>query len=212
MNKPNIITFTGLDTKTDIDAVNFISRKYPEAEWGVLLHSSTLRNVNRYPGEKWIEEVLLPNVDEHVKLSLHLCGNYVYKFYNGWNPYPRFKRIQLNALKYNMLDVYNVANEHYDRAIIIQNRTGKFLPLSLSNIVQLQDASGGKGVEATIFPKQENLTFVGYAGGIGPDNVIDVLNKIDANSYWIDMESKIRTNEWLDLLKCEQVLIKVYGG
>jgi phosphoribosylanthranilate isomerase len=53
---------------------------------------------------------------------------------------------------------------------------------------------------------------VGYAGGIGPDNVVDIIKRINAaGPYWIDMESKIRTDNWLDLKLCRAVCEAVYG-
>jgi phosphoribosylanthranilate isomerase len=53
---------------------------------------------------------------------------------------------------------------------------------------------------------------VGYAGGIGPDNVADVLEQIGATGpYWIDMESGVRTDDRFDLGKCRRVCEAVYG-
>jgi phosphoribosylanthranilate isomerase len=53
---------------------------------------------------------------------------------------------------------------------------------------------------------------VGYAGGINPDNAAEVVSRIQADRYWIDMETGVRTGDWLDLDKCEAVCRAVYGG
>ena len=48
----------------------------------------------------------------------------------------------------------------------------------------------------------------GYAGGINPENVVDVvreLNDICETDFWIDMETGIRTNDKFDVKKCEEI-------
>ncbi len=64
----------------------------------------------------------------------------------------------------------------------------------------LSDVSGGKGItpsKTNQWPKPYHDNF-GYAGGIGPHNVIDVLNQlsglIEAGQVntWIDMESSLK--------------------
>jgi hypothetical protein len=51
---------------------------------------------------------------------------------------------------------------------------------------------------------------IGFAGGIGPDNVRQVLEHLAAiksdSTCWVDMESKIRSDDKLDLDKCREVL------
>ena len=53
----------------------------------------------------------------------------------------------------------------------------------------------------------------GYAGGLGPGNVLDELTRIatacgDCRA-WIDMETKLYTGGKFDLSKCRQVLEQV---
>lgn len=82
----------------------------------------------------------------------------------------------------------------------------------------LFDASGGAGVVPNEWAKgppwRDHL--VGYAGGLGPHNIATELPRIKAArgegmQFWIDMETAVRTDEWLDLDKCEAVLKAVYG-
>ena len=71
----------------------------------------------------------------------------------------------------------------------------------LPNVSVLYDASCGLGVEADVY--QEPLTIndqevaSGYAGGIGPHNIENILSKVARSSkgkkVWIDMESSLRT-------------------
>lgn len=83
-----------------------------------------------------------------------------------------------------------------------------------NNCVQmLFDRSGGTGKVPDTWPRHPGGGVqVGYAGGINPDNVLDVIDAIGPDGpYWIDMESGVRTDDWFDLDKCEAVLQAVYG-
>lgn len=75
----------------------------------------------------------------------------------------------------------------------------------------LIDLSGGRGKEtAPIKVMTWTGISVGYAGGIGPDNVGKILSSLlsydEQGSFWLDMETKVRTDDWLDLDKVELVL------
>ena len=74
----------------------------------------------------------------------------------------------------------------------------------------LLDASGGAGIDTPIQIITSPGIHIGYAGGIGPENVeskLRTLLEYDSDEYfWIDMETRVRTDEWLDLDKVEHVL------
>jgi len=76
--------------------------------------------------------------------------------------------------------------------------------------------NGGTGGDY-IFGNGAAITYpgrmVGYSGGIGPENVASVIERIAADGpYWIDMESKVRTDDWFDLSLCREVCEIVYDG
>lgn len=60
----------------------------------------------------------------------------------------------------------------------------------------LHDASGGNGARPTSWPKPIAGLLNGYAGGIGPSNIIETLEALEpmvGDGYiWIDMESSLR--------------------
>ena len=70
-----------------------------------------------------------------------------------------------------------------------------------SNMSILQDASCGLGVLATEYPEPFSVNGeevpCGYAGGIGPENVVSVLGNVakaaGGKPVWIDMESSLRS-------------------
>ena len=65
-----------------------------------------------------------------------------------------------------------------------------------ANVSVLFDASCGLGVEASEYPSPLPDIPCGYAGGIGPSNIADVLVSVEAAAQdepiWIDMESSLR--------------------
>lgn len=91
------------------------------------------------------------------------------------------------------------------------------------NMVPFFDASGGAGRVPTSWPRaeyvespgcegmKETLCLHGYAGGLGPDNIIEQLPLIAAAAgeapYWIDMETKVCVPErGLNLNACNRVV------
>mmetsp|Transcript_184 Transcript_184/g.193 ORF Transcript_184/g.193 Transcript_184/m.193 type:complete len:281 (-) Transcript_184:412-1254(-) len=147
-----------------------------------------------------------------------------------------FYRVQINATAVNGVDTSNLSNcvdaiakailSHPELEFILQkneetkplwegllgltsfgNGKGK-LP---KNVVMLVDESKGTGVLASSWPSPPKEYDIGYAGGIGPDNVKDVLNDImnvaHGREVWIDMESSLRSagenkSDVFDLGKC----------
>lgn len=83
-----------------------------------------------------------------------------------------------------------------------------------SNITMLLDESKGEGLESKDYPAPPDEYDIGYAGGIGPKNISDVLDKVckagRGRSIWIDMESGIRSTrngeDIFDLDKCYQCI------
>lgn len=107
------------------------------------------------------------------------------------------------------------AFENPNREIILQyNKSNKqvinqFQNGFPENINILYDASGGRGAEIKeILPPFDNFT--GYAGGINEKNIDGICKLItdhpDNSNVWIDMESGVRTDDFLDLEKVHFVL------
>ena len=228
MNKLTNITFTGLDANTDISRLIEIQKKYPIAEFGVLMSKNWEHNGNRYPNPELIQRFL----DQGLNLSAHLCGHIAREAYRGYlEPvmsiyqafeHPDFKRTQLNISPYE--SIYEQAGTlrlRMDKEFIIQQHSptilhskgfGKFEDANpLVNVTMLIDPSGGKGIDTGLdIIATDRKT--GYAGGINEDNVEDKLRTLlsmdTVNEFWIDMESGVRTNDWFDLDKVERVLEK----
>jgi hypothetical protein len=87
------------------------------------------------------------------------------------------------------------------------------------DVAPLYDVSGGAGIVPDKWPtpfekhmRHPNVIYFGYAGGLGPDNLNVELPRIEMaaqdSRVWIDMETKVRSNEdhLFDLDKCVAVL------
>lgn len=221
MKLPKAITFTGIDENTDFDRCNEISVQYHKShniivEWGVL-HSLSRMNIveeKRYPDFETMMDIF-ESINRHY-LAAHICGTLANNVMTGVNKLGYYEK------HFNTVQV-NHSNPDYDtleelameaNVNVVGQVRGSF-PRTTEIVQRLFDMSGGTGLKIEEFPMQLNPhNFVGYAGGINPENVLDVIEKIEtkgkASYYWIDMESGVRTNDVFDLDKCLSVLEKVY--
>jgi hypothetical protein len=208
MRLPEFITFTGADDGTDADGMVALAAHY-RIEWGIL-HSLSRYGVPRYPRrpERFHGRGLV--------LAAHLCGGFsddimageVYDRVPG-NIFAGYGRIQVNHRDPDENRIAGFA-EHVGIRCIAQTRTG--FPQG-SRIQWLYDASGGRGVLPSAWPRHPGGdVLVGYAGGIGPENVREVIAAIASTGpYWLDMESGVRTDDRFDLGKVGAVCAAVYG-
>lgn len=67
------ITFTGIDAKTDINALREIQREFLIAEFGVLTSYHWHENGNRYLNPAFMSNLYAGNCE--LNLALHICGS-----------------------------------------------------------------------------------------------------------------------------------------
>jgi len=158
------------------------------------------------------------------KLCGHICGQWVHDLLHGKNSIELempgilslFSRLQLNfhgmphEITNAALEMLKFDPHFVGKQIIFQNDGVKenrgIFEVARDygiNAVQLFDMSHGAGVSPDSWPSHPG-GYVGYAGGLGQDNLKDELDKIrkvtepwDAGwggcRLWIDMETKIRS-------------------
>ena len=68
-----ILTFTGVDSETDLSELSSLAGRYPKVEFGVLLGSST---GGIFPPLEVIEQLKRRASDANFRMALHLCGRY----------------------------------------------------------------------------------------------------------------------------------------
>lgn len=218
MRLPEFVTFTGVDEATDLLRLKSLQDRYP-VEWGVLF-SPARQGDGRYPALGFV--ATLPN--RGLRLAAHICGRHADSVLDGSEcepvealPQRTFRRIQVNTARADAepMEVAAFAAWVGAESGILQCR-GDAFPADAS-VDWLHDTSGGRGTMPTAWPGEVTTkAFVGYAGGIGPDNALDTVRAINVTHpagkpYWIDMETRIRTEDVLDLDKCEAVLVSIYG-
>ncbi len=205
---PLFLTITGLDEKTDLHRVQLLSARY-RIEWGVLFSPSRQGNEPRYPTLETISRFrALP-----VMMSGHLCGAHARNILNC-EPVDvdldNFERIQVNCVKPDYAAIAKFAANRGVTAIT-QHRELTFP--NAGDVALLYDCSGGRGDAPKAWPVHPGGDrVVGYAGGINPSNISDVLDAVDSSGYyWLDMESGVRTDDWLDLDKVEVICEETFA-
>lgn len=231
--KLKYVTLTGADDSVNPEDLLKLSKVYPFVEWAILF-SQSKAGVARYPSLNWVEKLcdlqLSLDVKDRMKLSAHLCGKWVEEGFSGkFNFFndPRldnvFRRVQLNMGKDRLRKA--VVAKFVEACKLMQQQViwgGNYEKVEIHpewleyhDIFPLFDASGGRGIGAKEWPKipttEFGPLFCGYAGGLGPDNVVEECQRIAEvvgdSDIWIDMESSLRgPNNEFSLEKCENVL------
>lgn len=233
------VTLTGADDSVKAEALLEVSRQFPFVEWGILFGGPTDGSV-RFPSIRWVIEELIPMKElanqEGTKFDLcaHLCGKFVMLLLQEGTHFldGTFSRSQINTHGIP-LEWYGNLNEIKDLIKIAQDEWGgqfifqcdgenneiikQWVKADLG--VPLFDTSSGAGLLPSdlgeVWPAHFGEgKYCGYAGGLGPENVVEQLEliktKVPENGrVWIDMETKLFTKGEFDLDKCLDVLSKV---
>lgn len=188
------LTVTGADERTDVAAISKL-----DAEIG-LLYTETPEGRNRYPRWEWIRETSL----ELRRASLHVCGRAARaKLMEGSLPVSGFQRIQVNG-GILALEVEHLCGMYPRHTIITQhhvNNAHLLFVRSLNHAVLL-DTSGGRGISPSGWSQPATEKAVGFAGGLGPDNLaaeLQTISRIARPGWWVDMEGKLRADDWFSL-------------
>ena len=224
--------FCGIDDEVNHEDIISLTKTCAIIEWGVLFHPR-LSGTARYPSMDWVQKTttILHRAQPNIHLAAHICGGYVMDLLNAKktildtiiNEF-RFKRIQINPTKANdvIITDYNIAATNllsviagYPKTEFIIQRNHETLKLcsliettELKNVSFLYDASCGFGIyDIHLIEKKNTTKKYGFAGGINPENIGEVLNKIKESqlptNIWIDMETGIRTINHFDMKKCK---------
>ena len=152
----------------------------------------------------------------------HICGRWTRELLNGngevFDELPTipvlFNRIQLNFhdehVTFDEVAFVELINDKCPTIDFIfqidENRGHSIFDVLLKNkdrkfgVYPLFDVSGGRGMSPDEWPSYiKDANYCGYAGGIGPDNIKEEIEKIKSlieptEQIWIDMETKVRSN------------------
>jgi hypothetical protein len=227
----DLVTITGADDTTEIQQLMDLSAEFPFVEWGILV-SKRQEGSRRFPSRAWINGFLDVAFDHDVHISTHLCGAWVQQLFLGtlkWEEVPRVaqvgERIQINthAESYVASDLMKKSFENpmvAGREFIVQwdgvnGHRAHSLAAYTPEVSVLYDLSGGAGILPDTWPKPHPNFYCGYAGGLGPNNVVEQLKRIEESArgrhYWIDMERRVRNadDSRLDMEAVRSVLQQV---
>lgn len=223
------VTITGADDSVDPMDLVKLSEEFPFVEWGILFGRG--QGTSRFPSTEWLYR-LATVFPKSMKLSAHLCGRWVRDFVLNsnfsWSREYRsfssiFQRVQLNFhSQYHRQDInFPFLLEEMARgwSFILQrdgvNDEAARILSYRGLCVPLFDTSGGAGVLPGQWPAAWPKVYCGYAGGLGPENILEQLEKIGSAAgnqpFWVDMERRVRSEDdsQFDLEKVRSVLSQV---
>lgn len=193
------ITFTGIDNKTNLSLLP------KDVEYGILytetFSSNSTFSKNRYSSISEIENMVDYLSKNNYQIALHVCGkaartkliNKELSFINKIN------RIQVNGnLKIEEIDL--ICSLYPNHIILTQHnqKNNDLLEITHSNHSVLIDTSGGLGVSPKEWISPITDKFVGFAGGLSPDNIFsefEKISKISKTGFWLDLEGKLRDKD-----------------
>ena len=213
---PSFITFTGVDLQTSIPRMMALAADYP-VEFAFLL-SPSRQGTGRFPPREFIRHVLSYR-SSRFKFAAHLIDEYSANLVEtqatgleASGDLEGFERVQVNSDSPE-LSPKKIRQWADAQGMLPILQCADVFPDDPS-VQWLFDPSKGTGRRPLSWPAAPGAGLVGYAGGIGPDNVADVVGQLEqvSQNYWIDMASGVRgPNNRFDLDKCRQVCVAVYG-
>jgi hypothetical protein len=232
-----VVTITGADESVTAGQLFDLSRKFPFVEWAILVSRNSTGTRTRFPAISWINKLIdvaktTKHSDAPMKLSLHLCGDYVNEILNGdidfvhrdLTPiWPAFNRVQINthgvAHDFDGKKLVELLSVFPEKEFIFQydNMNDGALNACIAaraNCSALFDMSHGAGIAPKHWPDLLPGVKCGYAGGISPQNIGYHISKINdiigGKETWIDMETHVRSNndKQFDLHKVTECLNK----
>ena len=214
MTPPAFIAFTGVDRLDLVDGLQALSRRYP-IEWGLLIDDAQAHK-SLFPDAECRAALLRSG---GLRWAAHVCGaaaRAVVEEGDADIDLAGFQRVQINHgfSGSTPAQVENAWRFGRRRALRPVLQCADPFPAD-PRVDWLYDVSFGKGLKPRTWPTLDDAIFCGYSGGIGPETVAEVLAVISAPPgavYWIDMESAVRSDDRLDLAKCEAVCRAVYGA
>ncbi|MYM92421.1 hypothetical protein [Duganella vulcania] len=210
--KPNRITLTGADEKTSIADLVALCKYYPELEVG-LLYTAKPEGRHRYPSLEWLHAAASALTG---RCAIHICGGVARASLRGGlltHVTRHAPRVQINGLvtapELELLArcAQTVITQHCEINMALVH-------VPIANHQLLVDGSAGRGISPAVWGKPATRKEVGFAGGLGPANIVDEVSRIAQvahGAWWIDMEAKLRVDDWFSIDAAREVLVALLG-
>lgn len=200
----NRITLTGADQRTGINDLERLVADFAPVEVG-LLYTTAPDGRPRYPELSWL---LSASKALEGRCAIHVCGRAARsQLLEGKldQLVSAATRVQINGLlsdvELNELSIF-FALRHQDFITQHNDANKRHARGNHTRHCLLVDGSGGQGLSPQEWLRPETVKAVGFAGGLGPDNLAAELPKIAAvaaGPSWVDMEGKLRRDDWFDI-------------
>lgn len=206
------ITVTGIDEMIDRSDMRMML-SYPHTELG-FLYTATPEGRNRYPSYQFILAAMMFAVD---RCALHICGTKARQqlvageleglVYHA-------SRVQVNGVL-TVEEAEQIAALIYPKILITQHnaKNARLMDVKSGNHSILLDGSGGRGISPEGWNSPDTQKPVGFAGGLGRDNLAQELLRIKdiaRTGWWVDMENKLRpdhgSGDWMRMAEVIPVL------
>jgi phosphoribosylanthranilate isomerase len=209
------VTITGADDVVNVKDLEELTDEFPYVEWGILVGSRA--GIAKFPEAKWITKVRSKILPMH--LSVHYCGESLKRLLKNskFDPEVISGHVPPERMQLNLGYVTEETERQVVMALMQYRELEVILPLKDStkaltkysikhrNLSFLFDSSGGNGISPEAWPRPVTGVKVGYAGGLGPTNIkeeLEKMNEVVGEGYvWVDMENNVRTGSYLDLDK-----------
>lgn len=206
------VTITGADDSVRIPDLVELSKEFPFVEWGILV-SRRQEGSYRFPSREWIDQFSAVASVHKFNVSTHVCGLWVRQMFKGeldWRDLPGClevsQRVQINTHAEPHVSttglLKSLLGEKFKEFIFQWDGVNNHLTYAALaygiKVAALFDTSGGAGILPDEWPTSAKEFWCGYAGGLGPLNVVEQVRKIEAvckKPYWIDMERKVRSED-----------------
>ncbi len=209
------ITITGADDGVSALHLVGLAEEFPFVEWGVLA-SIDRSGEPRYPSAEWVQYFARTAQMMRVRTSMHLCGFYSKRAVLGDTEFLKqirawgFKRAQINGWTPGGRLVASAA-EFPGLELILQARDVPAVEEASVHALAIRANGGERGIKLSEYPTGIGSVVVGYAGGLVPGAVgltVDLLLK-QGRTFWLDIESGVRTDDRFDPDKVRSVLTEV---
>lgn len=215
------ITCSDMREHNVMDDIITFGKMYPMAEFAIQAHPPKFYTYQkRY---KWFNTLAIACKVNNINLAMHVNGRWRNEMSNGTIPpeikdlidlrrdngKPLIGRVQINInggpqeYTFNANRVADIIRAYSDIEFVFQYTPAQqeritALDKTGANFSLLYDASGGRGIIPDQYqgPVMQNHK-MGYSGGISPENVEQILEKINMvlpRDYitWIDAEGKLK--------------------
>lgn len=244
------VTITGADDSVDPSHLFELAAEFPFVEWGLLFSLRREERKPRWPTLSWLDCLfdLARGRSDTPRFSLHLCGPALIRFLEG-SPtlfsgaresvpgglLQLCRRVQLNThgepTGWSQTSMAAMWRERLPMTEVICQIDGgvgssilRDLEDNSVDAFPFHDLSHGAGVLPESWPSVADRAYVGFGGGLGPDNLEKQIRLIaeaaSGATHWIDMETRVRTRvgleqDYLDLkkvLRCLEIARPYIGA